>query len=47
MAEGEKMPSLNVGDRVPDLAFLSADGGSVPLSAFPGPLLLVFLRYLR
>lgn len=41
------MSSLSVGDRVPDLTFLRPDGNAVRLAAFPGPLLLVYLRHLR
>jgi len=41
------MPGLDVGDHVTDLSFLRPDGSAVLLSAFPGALLLVFLRHLR
>lgn len=41
------MPGLDVGDRVPDLTFLHADGTTAHLREFPGPLLLIFLRHLH
>ena len=39
--------TIQIGDRVEDLAFLGANGNKARLSDYPGPLLLIFLRHLH